>query len=95
MLVASFANPDGPWILHHPELDEAERVRRFGRGAMTPQVNRVVDQRRSVIFGFVLGERPVSTGGELLVAWRWPFDWGDLHAGQSEIGCGAGTIEEH
>jgi hypothetical protein len=78
MLVASQVAPGKPEILHHLDLTNDERHQRHGIGAHTPIVEIEVSQATSVEFDFTIGSEPVKDGGQLLVVWRWPFDWSDL-----------------
>lgn len=78
MLVASQVARGKPEILHHFDISDDERRRRFGAGTHTPISAIHVSQPTTVRFDFVVGEEPVSDGGQFLVVWNWPFDWSDL-----------------
>lgn len=78
MLIASVAPPATPELHHHFGLTDDERIRRHGQGTHTPISELTVSQPTQVAFEWTIGEEPVTAGGELLVCWRWPFDWSDL-----------------
>lgn len=78
MLVISRVAPGKPELHHCPEMPDEERLRLHGRGTHTPIHKLTVSQPTTVEFQFVIGEKPVVTGGRLMVVWRWPFDWSDL-----------------
>ncbi len=78
MRVASQVAPDKPTLLHHSDVPEAERVREYGAGQHTPIEQITVSESTTVEFTWTIGERSIETGGQLLVVWRWPFDWSDL-----------------
>lgn len=78
MLVASLAPPARPELHHHFDLSREERIQRHGQGVHTEIDHLVVSEPTTVVFEWTIGELAVKTGGELLVCWRWPFDWSDL-----------------
>lgn len=78
MLVASLAPPAKPELHHHFKMPYDERLRRHGKGTHTELDHLTVSEPTSVVFEWTIGEDVVETGGELLVCWRWPFDWSDL-----------------
>lgn len=78
MLVASQVAPGKPQILHCSDIPDPERRRRFGSGTHTRLNELRVGEPTTVVFEWTIGEMPVPAGGELLVVWRWPFDWSDL-----------------
>lgn len=78
MLVASLAPPATPELHHHFDLSAEERFQKHGRGTHTEIDHLTVSEPTTVAFEWIIGEDVVQTGGELLVAWRWPFDWSDL-----------------
>ncbi|MFT5328769.1 MAG: hypothetical protein ACI8P0_006684, partial [Planctomycetaceae bacterium] len=78
MLVASLAPPAKPELHHHLDIPYEERLRRHGKGTHTEIDHLTVSEPTTVIFEWTIGEDVVETGGELLVCWRWPFDWSDL-----------------
>jgi hypothetical protein len=78
MLIASVAPPATPELHHHFDLSDEERIRRHGQGTHTPLTKLTVSQPTEVVFEWTIGEESVTAGGELLVCWRWPFDWSDL-----------------
>ena len=78
MLIASVAPPATPELHHHFGLSDDERIRRHGRGTHTPLTELTVSQPTQVVFEWTIGEESVASDGELLVCWRWPFDWSDL-----------------
>jgi hypothetical protein len=80
MLICSVAPPASPELHHHFDLSDEERIRRHGRGTHTPIGQLTVSEPTTVVFEWTIGEQTVGTGGELLVCWRWPFDWSDLQA---------------
>ncbi|REJ95355.1 MAG: DUF3604 domain-containing protein [Planctomycetota bacterium] len=80
MLVASQVAPGKPEILHFPDVPDDERRQRHGTGTHTNIGTLTVSEATTVDFDFVVGSEPVATGGELLIVWRWPFDWSDLQA---------------
>jgi ribosomal protein L35AE/L33A len=80
MLVASFAPPATPELHHHFDVPKDERIRRHGKGTHTELDHLTVSEPTTVVFEWTIGEDVVETGGELLVCWRWPFDWSDLQA---------------
>ena len=86
MRVASQVASDKPKILHHPDVPTEERLLEYGTGIHTPIQQITVSESTCVEFTWTIGERSIGTGGELLVVWRWPFDWSDL---QSEDPSGA------
>ncbi len=83
MLVASTAGPGKPVIWHCPGVPPEERRRRHGSGTHSPLQTLSVSESTTVVFEFLIGEQGVQPGGQLLVVWRWPFDWGDLQTTQS------------
>tara|TARA_R110002072_G_scaffold303142_1_gene495864 strand:- start:146817 stop:149195 length:2379 start_codon:yes stop_codon:yes gene_type:complete len=78
MLVASLAPPAKPELHHHFKMPFQERVRKHGQGTHTELDHLTVSEPTTVVFEWTIGEDVVQTGGELLVCWRWPFDWSDL-----------------
>ena len=78
MLVASQVAPGKPEILHCLDISDEERRRQHGIGTHSPIDRLTVSESTTVTFEYQVGEIPVETGGELLVVWRWPFDWSDL-----------------
>lgn len=80
MLIASVAPFGRAEILHHFDMPDEERRRRHGAGTHTPIDSLTVSEATTVLFEWQVGEEPVITGGDLLVVWRWPFDWSDLQA---------------
>lgn len=78
MLVASLAPPARPELHHHFDLPYEERNRRYGKGIHTEIDYLTVSEPATIVFEWTIGELNVETGGELLVCWRWPFDWSDL-----------------
>jgi hypothetical protein len=80
MLVASLAPPATPELHHHFDLPKEERLRRHGKGIHTELDHLTVSEPTTVVFEWTIGEDVVETGGDLLVCWRWPFDWSDLQA---------------
>jgi hypothetical protein len=78
MLVASQVAPGKPEILHHLDISDDDRRQRHGVGEHTSISEIEVSQSTSVTFRFTVGSEPVVDGGQLLVVWRWPFDWSDL-----------------
>ena len=78
MLVASLAPPAKPELHHHFKMPYEERLRRHGKGTHTEIDYLTVSEPTTVVFEWTIGEDVVETGGELLVCWRWPFDWSDL-----------------
>ena len=89
MLIASQVAPGKPEILHYPDVPDDERRRRHGTGTHTDLASVAVSQPTAVVFEFQIGSESVVTGGELLVVWRWPFDWSDL---QSDHPAGDGYM---
>lgn len=83
MLVASQVAPGKPEILHHLNLEDSARVARHGAGTHTALAQIEVSGNTTVQFEFVVGSEPVVDGGQLLVVWRWPFDWSDLQNADS------------
>jgi hypothetical protein len=84
MLVASQVAPGKPQILHHPGMNDDERRQRHGTGTHTAISDLTVGQPTTVTFDYLIGTETVVTGGELLVVWRWPFDWSDLQDSAAE-----------
>lgn len=80
MLVASLAPPATPELHHHFNLSDEERIRRHGKGTHSAIDQLTVSEPTTVVFEWTIGEDVVETGGELLIAWRWPFDWSNLQA---------------
>ncbi|MDA0587800.1 MAG: DUF3604 domain-containing protein [Planctomycetota bacterium] len=80
MLICSVAPPASPELHHHFDLPDDERIRRHGRGTHTPIDQLTVSEPTTVVFEWTIGEQTVATGGELLVCWRWPYDWSDLQS---------------
>ncbi len=78
MLVASLAPPAKPELHHHFKMPRDERLRKHGKGTHTELDHLTVSEPTTVVFEWTIGEDVVQTGGELLVCWRWPFDWSDL-----------------
>lgn len=78
MLVSSVAPSGRAGILHHFDLSDEERLRKHGTGTHTPIDSLTVSEATTVDFEWQIGEEPVRTGGDLLVVWRWPFDWSNL-----------------
>ena len=78
MLVASLAPPAKPELHHHFKMPFQERIRKHGQGTHTELDHLTVSEPTTVVFEWTIGEDVVQTGGELLVCWRWPFDWSDL-----------------
>ena len=78
MLICNIAPPASPELHHHFDLPDEERIRRHGRGTHTPIDQLAVSEPTTVVFEWTIGEQTVATGGQLLVCWRWPFDWSDL-----------------
>jgi len=89
MLVASVAPFGRAEILHHFDMPDDERRRLHGTGTHTPIGSLTVSEATTVVFEWQVGEEPVITGGDLLVVWRWPFDWSDL---QSDDPAGDGFM---
>jgi len=93
MRIASHGPSGNPEILHHPDVPDDERERHHGVGRHSPLGSQTVGKPARVQFEFRIGADTVATGGELLVVWRWPFDWGDL---QTDDLHGAGYMKiEH
>lgn len=84
MRVASQVAPGKPQILHCTEMSDVERERLHGTGRHTALGTLTVSQPVQVEFEFQIGELAVETGGQLLVVWRWPFDWSDLQTQQPD-----------
>lgn len=80
MLVASVAPFGRAEILHHFDMSDDERRRLHGTGTHTPIDSLTVSEATTVVFEWQVGEEPVIAGGDLLVVWRWPFDWSDLQS---------------
>jgi hypothetical protein len=80
MLVASVAPFGRAEILHHFDMPDDERRRLHGTGTHTPIESLTVSEATTVVFEWQVGEEPVIAGGDLLVVWRWPFDWSDLQS---------------
>ncbi|MHC4875629.1 MAG: DUF3604 domain-containing protein [Planctomycetota bacterium] len=80
MLVASVAPFGRAEILHHFDMADDDRMRLHGSGTHTPIESLAVSEATTVDFEWKVGEESVQTGGDLLVVWRWPFDWSDLQA---------------
>lgn len=78
MLICSTAPPASPELHHHFNMPYEERLRRHGKGTHTEIDHLTVSEPTTVVFEWTIGEDIVETGGELLVCWRWPFDWSDL-----------------
>jgi hypothetical protein len=78
MLILSTAPPAKPELHHHFKMPKDERLRKHGKGTHTELDHLTVSEPTTVIFEWTIGEDVVETGGELLVCWRWPFDWSDL-----------------
>ena len=78
MLVASLAPPAKPELHHHFDLPRDERFRKHGQGTYSEIDHLTVSEPTTVVFEWTIGEDVVQTDGELLVCWRWPFDWSDL-----------------
>lgn len=78
MRTVSQVAPGKPQILHHPDMSEAARLRIHGSGQHTEIGQLTVSEPTTVEFEWTIGELTVVDGGELLVVWRWPFDWSDL-----------------
>ena len=89
MLVASVAPFGRAEILHHFDMPDDERRRLHGSGTHTPIESLTVSEATTVVFEWQVGEEPVVAGGDLLVVWRWPFDWSDL---QSDDPAGDGFM---
>ena len=89
MLVASVAPFGRAEILHHFDMPNDERRRLHGTGTHTPIDSLTVSETTTVVFEWQVGEEPVVAGGDLLVVWRWPFDWSDL---QSDDPAGDGFM---
>jgi hypothetical protein len=80
MLVISRVAPGKPELHHCSDMPDEERLRLHGRGIHTLISQLTASQPTTVEFEFVIGEKPVVTGGRLMVVWRWPFDWSDLQS---------------
>ena len=90
MLIASQVAAGKPEILHYPDVPDDERHQRHGVGTHNGIGALAVSESTTVTFEFVIGSEPVVTDGELLVVWRWPFDWSDL---QSDDPSGDGYMQ--
>lgn len=77
-LICSTAPPAKPELHHHFKMPKEERLKRHGKGTHTEISYLKVSEPTTVEFEWTIGEDVVETGGELLVCWRWPFDWSDL-----------------
>ena len=78
MRTISQVAPVKPRILHHPDMSTEARLRLHGSGSHTDIGQLTVSEPTTVEFEWTIGELNVTDGGELLVVWRWPFDWSDL-----------------
>jgi len=88
MLITSGV-PGGPQVWHMKDQSIEERRRQYGYGSCEPAEPVVAGEFVILTFQFVIGQQEISEGGRLRIAWRWPFDWGDLQT--SEPG-GAGYM---
>ncbi|MEQ8786942.1 MAG: DUF3604 domain-containing protein [Pirellulaceae bacterium] len=72
--------PGKPEIWHAADLPRERRQREHGSGSVEIQPTLVAGQWTTVRFQFRIGQLEIPEGGQIAVAWRWPFDWSDLQS---------------
>jgi len=70
--------PDKGRVHHHSDLSDPERLRNHGSVAVDMPDTIVAGESVNVRFRVTVGETPLGDGARIRLAWRWPFDWGDL-----------------
>ncbi len=89
MLLISGQGPGYPKIWHAADMPIEERLKLHVRGHYEPVRPLEAGEYVTITFHFEVGEEKIAGGGRLGIAWRWPFDWGDL---QSEDPKGDGYM---
>lgn len=77
MRLTSGYGPDKPEIWHANEIPHDERRQQHGYGRFEIPADLHVAEFTTARFQFTLGELAVPVGGQLAIAWRWPYDWSD------------------
>ncbi len=69
----------GAYVVHHePELTAAARERAVGRARLRCPTPVTAGAPITAEFEITVGERGLTAGGRIAIAWRWPLDFGDL-----------------
>lgn len=79
-VLTTFGEAGQPVIHHVPGMTLDTRLRQHGRGRHSEVGPLIAGGYTTIRFEFEIGEQPVKAGGRLIIAWRWPYDWGDLQS---------------
>ncbi|MBT3605871.1 MAG: hypothetical protein HN521_22630 [Candidatus Latescibacteria bacterium] len=86
LVVASLSTgePNKGQVHHLSNLSDTERNQKYGIGNIDMPSTITAGESVTITFQITIGEIELPTNARLRIAWRWPFDWGDLQTSNSD-----------